>query len=334
MIFLSTGAVLAILALIGYSIFSPKTQKRMQLALLGSFFVAVGTFVYFVRWSVSPTVIFEQMTFYHRIRVTETLETNGDKLRTLILDKNYEGAQYIKSREIPSYFEYQKYWELVRLFCPQLDRAAFLGGGAFVMPTALLDAFPEVQVDVIEIDKKVIETGRRYFRINDYPQMNVVACDARRFLKTSKQKYDFIFGDAYNGLNRIPAHLVTVEYFDIVKGHLSQDGVYMMNIIGSAKGKRSILFQSLVKTLLKVFNNVSVFLVDPDNPNAIQNIIVVASGHDLAINSQTAKEQIRIDTISKLLKGYLRPSQYDISNGVIFTDEKNPIDYVIASTLR
>jgi spermidine synthase len=125
---------------------------------------------------------------------------------------------------------------------------------------------------------------------------------------------------------------VTVEFFDIVKGHLSQDGVYMMNIIGSAKGKHSILFQSLVKTLLKTFNNVSVFLVDPDNPYYSQNIIVVAADHDLAINSQSAKEQIYFDTISKLLKGYLRPSQYDISNGIIFTDEKNPIDYVIAST--
>jgi hypothetical protein len=106
----------------------------------------------------------------------------------------------------------------------------------------------------------------------------------------------------------------------------------MMNIIGSAKGKHSILFQSLVKTLLKTFNNVSVFLVDPDNPYYSQNIIVVAADHDLAINSQSAKEQIHFDTISKLLKGYLRPSQYDISNGIIFTDEKNPIDYVIAST--
>lgn len=330
MIFLSTGAVLAILALIGYCIFSSKTQKRMQLALLTSFFVAVGTFVYFVRGSISPNVIFEQMTFYQRIRVTETLETNGDKLRTIILDKRHEGAQYIKSREIP--FKYQKYWELVRLFCPQLDRAAFLGGGAFAMPNALLDAFPEAQVDVIEIDKKVIETGRKYFRINDYPKMNVVACDARRFLKTSNQKYDFILGDVYNGLHHLPAHLVTVEFFDIVKGHLSQDGVYMMNIIGSAKGKHSILFQSLAKTLLKIFKNVSVFLVDPDNPYDTQNIIVVAADHDLAINSQTAKEQMHFDTISKLLKGYLRPSQYDISNGIIFTDEKNPIDYVIANT--
>ncbi len=105
-----------------------------------------------------------------------------------------------------------------------------------------------------------------------------------------------------------------------------------MNIIGSAKGKHSILFQSLAKTLLKIFKNVSVFLVDPDNPYDTQNIIVVAANHDLAINSQTAKEQMRIDTISKLLKGYLRPSKYDISNGIIFTDEKNPIDYVIAST--
>ena len=51
------------------------------------------------------------------------------------------------------------------------------------------------------------------------------ADDARRFLQRSGEKYDLIFGDAYNGVRHIPAHLVTREFFDRVKSHLTPDGV-------------------------------------------------------------------------------------------------------------
>ena len=149
-----------------------------------------------------PEILFDQTTFYHRIRVAQQKLPNGDSEKTLLLDTTVEGAQYEKSLEIP--IPYQRYWELIKVFHPDLKTAAFLGAGAYTMPLSLARDYPHARVDVVEIDRRVVEVGRLFFRLNERPQIHPAVADARRFLYLSQNKYDFIFGDAYNGLVIFP----------------------------------------------------------------------------------------------------------------------------------
>ena len=137
------------------------------------------------------------------------------------------------------------------------------------------------QVEVIEIDPQLIEVGRRFFRIGEYPQLTMIADDARRYLRLTDKKYDLIFGDVYHGVRNVPAHLITREFFNLVRERLRERGVYMMNLIGTIQGPHSSSFRSTVHTLQAVFKHTYVFAIEPTNLRQVQNIIIVATDTEI-----------------------------------------------------
>ena len=175
-IFFGVGAVLGLLAVAGYLLFSPSLRRSKTAALIVAAAFALAAVGALRKKELPETIVYEQTTFYHRIRVIEAPTRAGDRVRRLFLDNSSEGAQLVQSREVP--VDYQQSWEFSRVFFSKLSRAAFLGGGAFTMPEALLDAFPGSEADVAEIDPAVIGVGRRYFRVGEYPRLHPVAEDA------------------------------------------------------------------------------------------------------------------------------------------------------------
>jgi len=341
-VFLTTGLVLAALAIVGYGLFWSRlrNKKSVVAGLLVAFgaATAAGAFTdgktrHVTIFGGPVPVVFEEDTFYHKIRVAEAPTDDGDTARFLYLDTTQEGSQFVRSRGMV--VPYLEYWQLAKLFCPEVRRAAFLGGGAFTWPEALLDAFPDARVDVVEIDPAVIEVGRKYFRVDEYPTMNAVADDARRFLRATDARYDLIFGDAYHGVHCVPAHLVTREFFELVRGRLSDRGIFVINAHGPVRGEGAILFRSLGKTLSEVFPHRCVFTTHPDAPEAVeQNVFVVAASHDLAVESIRDGERPDRQLVDALFRGYLAPDQYDLADGVVFTDDYNPVEYLAARMQR
>ncbi len=334
MIFLSTGLGLALLAIVGYLLFSLTVRRNKSLATGAiAIFAFLAVAVAFSTTPGSSDVLHDETTFYHRIRVTESPTANGDRLRTLLLDTTEEGAQYVDSRETPVGHEYQRYWQLAKLFTPDLKTAAFLGGGGFAMPEALSDAFPNARVDVVEIDPAVIEVGRKYFRVDEYPLMNAVADDARRFLRRTDTRYDMILGDAYSGVRCVPAHLVTKEFFELVKNRLTDRGIFVVDIPGCMEGEDSRMFRSVMKTISEVFAEHCVFSTSQD-PAEWQNIFIVAASFDLNAQQVLAGNHDGELGMAVFRAGHRTQGDYDLAGGIVFTDDRNPVEYLVAQTLR
>jgi spermidine synthase len=333
-IFFVIAILLASLSLLGYLVASPFWQKRGRALFFLSIFLIVVSAAFSLYGSpLPPEVLFDRTTFYHRIRVAQQKLPNGDSEKTLLLDTTVEGAQYEKSLEIP--IPYQRYWELIKVFRADVKTAAFLGAGAYTMPLSLSRDYPLARVDVVEIDPRVVEVGRLFFRLNERPQILPAVADARRFLFLSQKKYDFIFGDAYNGLRYIPAHLVTVEFFQLVQKRLSDRGVYMMNLISAVDGEQAQLFRAVQKTLSRAFQHVYVFPLHPRDLEMVQNVILVTSNHTLPleINSdRTGPERLRLEA---LLATYVPPGNYSAPSAApVLTDNFNPVEYIVARGLR
>lgn len=334
-IFLVTGGLLAASALCGYLLFWPRVRADLRMAaLLVLPFVLAGVAGGLAGEDLPANVVYQQNTFYHRIRVVEN-PCEGDMRRTLWLDTTIEGGQFVRSRRNPEEHAYQRYWGLARLFAPQLKRGVFLGGGAYAMPEALLDAFPDAELDVVEIDSAVVEIGRKYFRIDEYAgRLHPIAADARRFLRTTDQQYDLVFGDAYAGIKCIPPHLITREFFELVESRLSDNGIFIMNIAATPTGPNSVVFQSALATIREVFSHQCVFASEPKNLDWEQNLFVVAANHDLRIADFFDRHYEPDDPNLQLLLGYVLPEQLDLSQARVFTDEENPVEYLVAKTLR
>jgi predicted membrane-bound spermidine synthase len=143
---------------------------------------------------------------------------------------------------------------LARTASPE-PKVLVIGGGGYTFPRYLMSKIPEAHVDVVEIDPKVTEVAYKYLGLEPNPHLNPVHMDGRQFVaeRAAPGSYDLVVQDAVNDLS-VPAHLMTKEYNDAVKGALKPDGVYLLTIIDSvADGK---LWKAGMATLKKTFAHV------------------------------------------------------------------------------
>lgn len=86
--------------------------------------------------------------------------------------------------------------------------------------------------------------------------------DARAFLRHSRQKFDLIALDIFQGPSLSPEHLVTREFFQQVKDHLKDGGVMVGNYVGSTSYQDDFS-QNLDNTLRSVFPNLGRHIFGP-----------------------------------------------------------------------
>ncbi len=91
-------------------------------------------------------------------------------------------------------------------------KVAMLGVAGGTVARAYAKYFPDTVIDAVEIDGELFDIGRRWFGLEDRPQLRVHADDARPFLRKTDERYDFIFLDTYRQ-PYIPFYLATKEFF-------------------------------------------------------------------------------------------------------------------------
>ena len=319
-LFLVTGVVVALLGGIVLAACRSRRSAAMPTAA-----VAMLGMVHLFQSPPAPAgVLHERQTFYHDIRVEETTTPLGETVRLLKLDSTAEGGQYVETGGIC--LGYQHYWRLAEVFCPPPERAVFLGGGGFAMPQQFAKRYPAARVDVVELDPAVIEVGRRFFRLDEFPSVLPVAADARRFLRTAGHRYDFIVGDVYDGVRSIPPHLVTREFFGLVKDRLTEDGVYLMNIVSPIHGPHAGLFRAILATVRTQFAATEVYAVDPARSDRPGNVIIVASPRRLGVVPDAADD----DVIRLLLSTRVDPATYEPIEAAVLTDDHNASESLVA----
>ena len=106
---------------------------------------------------------------------------------------------------------YTRYFRLVEHFVPGMKRMLVLGGGGFSFPKYALAHYPDVRVDVVELDPGVTTLAREHFELKDHPRQRIIAEDARTFLNRNRETYDAILCDTFNSHYAIPFHLTTLE---------------------------------------------------------------------------------------------------------------------------
>ena len=325
-IFFGTATILLLLAIAAFLL--AKNSLKQQLPMILS-----GIFAFSMSWITTPKpkpgVIFEHESFYHHIEVSE--QTEGKVMRRVLqLDSTMEGGMDANTGDL--ILPYQEYWKLALLREPaKVSSALFIGAGAFGMPENVSRDFPEAGVDVVEIDPQVIEVGRKFFKLDEFPRVNAHAGDARRFLlQNGGKKWDLIFGDAYNGIRQIPPHLATREFYQQIADHLEPKGVFIMNLIAAITGPKSELTSGMLATVRKVFPHVEVFSVGYRRDET-QNVILMASREDLKplivdryVTPGSWQERL---IRTHIPAGTVARSEY------VFTDDHNPVDAIIARGL-
>ena len=209
-----------------------------------------------------------------------------------------------------------------------------IGGGGYVFPRYVEKVWPGSRIDVVEIDPGVTKAAMLAFGLEKDTTINTINMDARNYVdKLLEQKhngeeipkYDFIYEDAINDYS-VPFQLVTREFNEKISAILSDDGVYMINLIDIFDS--GLFVGSVVNTLEETFPYVHV-VTDDDTPHSVRNFIIIAARHKLDLKniiSQYKREELKIwyldaSDISKLGQK---------TRQLILTDDYCPVENLLA----
>src|SRR6516225_3953873 len=156
------------------------------------------------------------------------------------------------------------------LYPQNIGRILMVGLGGGSISTYLGRAMPQVQIDVVELDPGVIAAGHRYFGLLESDKVHFIESDGRVYLNRNKDLYDLVLLDAYRELG-VPFHLLTREFYELVKARLAPGGAVASNLSGNTK-----LYVASLATLHAVFPTVDVY-PDWQNPDEAQAVVAATS---------------------------------------------------------
>lgn len=276
--------------------------------------------------AVEGSTVYQTNTPYSALSVVD-----DGGVRTLYLDGAPQSATYIDGRE--SYpFDYSSYLHIPMLLKSDVDRVLFIGGGGFSTPKRYLAEYPEVTVDVVELDPEVIDVAYRYFDVPDSPRLNVIQGDGRAYLEETDQTYDVIVLDAYRK-DRVPYHLTTREFFSLAANRLDDSGALVANIISASSGPGSAFFRAEYRTMGQVFPTLYAF--PTSDTRLLQNIEVVASKSPTRITEEELVERAMRDrdriglNLTDEVRQLRSPSAIETNDVPILTDDYAPVDRLL-----
>lgn len=329
-IMIGNGILLSLLGFI--PIFFLKKDKYIEILLLFAALLASSLMLF--KPSLENTV-YSKDGIYEKISIYDG-QKNGRPVRFFAQDLSSSGAMYLDNDDPKDLvYEYTKYYSIYKVFNENIKNALVIGGGAYTIPKALKQDLPDAKIDVSEIEPSLLDLSKKYFKLNDTTNIHSYTEDGRRLLEKSTKKYDYIFSDVYYSIYSVPPHFVTKEFFTNAKDKMSDDGIFIANMIGSLSRQKRSLTMSEIKTFQEVFPNSYFFGAESPNSLSPQNLIFVGYKSDRAINLNDDKMKNNPDSfISSLAEKNIDLKRFDLTNYLLLTDNYTPVEYLTGLELK
>lgn len=287
------------------------------------------------------STIFQDESQYSFIRVDDVIETPG--LRSMTLD--YLVHAYLDTTDPDRlHYDYERIYagvtqEAVRAYHPEQEiRALFLGGGGYVFPRWFRRSFPSSYGEVVEIDPQVTRAAFEAFGLEPDTPLHIVHLDARNrvdelYARVERgdvvEKFDLVYNDAFNHYSP-PFHLTTLEYVEKLRALMSDESVFLANVIDVFRSGRFL--GAMINTVEQVFPYVYTFCTSPGGPSDEdeRDTFVVAGSTRL----------LRVQNLDYLKYSATLLTARDTallrrrSGGLFLTDDFAPVDNLLTPVIR
>jgi spermidine synthase len=136
---------------------------------------------------------------------------------------------------------------------PKAERVLVVGLGGGSLPMFFRHYYPQLEIDVVELDPAVADVAKRFFEVREDARLHIHVQDGRRFIEECRRPYDVILLDAF-GADDIPYSLITREFLLAVRRAVAPDGLVTANIWGPPHP----WYDGIVSTYLDVFGSLSI----------------------------------------------------------------------------
>ena len=195
-------------------------------------------------------LLFEGESIYNYLQVKEDEDS-------VILSTNVLfGVQSIMKKDeslTGMYYDYALAAPVMAGLAEKEDaKVLVLGMGTGTFAKQCRQYFGSVSIEGVEIDQKITDLAWEYFALPE--DIKVTTYDGRAYLNAIDGTYDVIMVDAYQDIT-IPFQMSSVEFFTLVKEHLAEDGVMVVNM-NMHTDKEGNINQQLSDTIASVFDSV------------------------------------------------------------------------------
>ncbi|MBI2422808.1 MAG: fused MFS/spermidine synthase [Candidatus Hydrogenedentes bacterium] len=283
-----------------------------------------------------PEVFYTDESSYSYIMIY-TNDLRFPNVRSFALDKLVHSIVDIND---PKKLHYPYEWYYAAVLDRRLPAGApitglILGGGGYAFPHYLEATRPESYIETVEIDPAVTEGAHAAFGLPRDTRVSIYNMDARnRVADLIEQKargenvpvFDYVFGDSINDYS-VPFHLTTQEFTEDIHTLLSDDGVYLLNLIDLYTSGQFL--GSVINTCKAVFPHVYAFSSDGKLEQR-DTFIVVSSKQPLDLNGIAEAVNAEHPGTGLLLSDRQLSDLAARTGGRILTDNFAPVDNLLA----
>ncbi|MDU2066279.1 MAG: fused MFS/spermidine synthase, partial [Sporomusaceae bacterium] len=282
--------------------------------LLFLFCSIVGSSDHLAFWE--KNLLYEGESLYNYLQVKETPDS-------IILSTNVLfGVQSIMKKDdslTKMYYDYA-------LAAPVMTGTAtkepmkilVIGMGTGTYAKACHKYFTNAKIEGVEIDQKITDLASQYFQLPS--AVKVTTYDGRAYLNATNEQYDVIMIDAYRDIT-IPFQMSSVEFFTMVKNHLTTDGVMVVNM-NMHQEKVGSLNQYLADTIASVFD--VVYTIDVDESTNRELFATQNKNAVKRFEQNTA--QLGNNDLKKLMQNMQKKLKPYHKSTYLLTDDNAPVE--------
>jgi len=217
-------------------------------------------------------VLFNMETAYHRVQVTQ----NGPIRMLTFGEAGFKIPQTTMNLQdiTATIAEYAQIMLAPILYKQDMKRALIIGLGGADIARKIEMCYPDIVMDVVEIDPAVIRIARDYFFWKPSRNVTAYSMDGRSFVNlqvvTKAQPYDWVIVDAFDN-DFVPFHMTTVEFYKVLRRVMAPDGVLAVNTRIDHE-----LYSYQARTIQAAFTDPGSGVVDVYMPHRAGNMILVA----------------------------------------------------------
>ena len=333
--FLLFSGVLLLLALVYF--ISTRGRKKTAAAGTALFLVCClfggqGSFAF---WE--SDIVYEGESTYNYLQVKESP-------RSVILSTNVLfGVQSIRRKDKDLTGMYYDYAMAAPYMAGIYEETAGEGGDSAADPFEILilgngtgtyatqcgryfdSAARPVHIEGVEIDQRITDLAEEYFEMPE--DIDVYTYDGRAYLNAVDKKYDVIMVDAYQDIT-IPFQMSSVEFFTMVRDHLKEGGVMVVNM-NMRSDKEGSINAYLSDTIASVFD----YVATVDVQGGTNRELFATNRSDAqAVLQRGIEAEKDVD-----LKAMMWDVEGDLTayegGGLILTDDKAPVELLGMSVI-
>jgi spermidine synthase len=162
----------------------------------------------------------------------------------------YTESVYDTRDELALPVAYTRYMTVAVAYASALENMLEIGFGGGRTAWYLHKHIPSLDITCVELDPAVVELAKKHFAVREADKFKIAVADGRIYMAKSPSTWNVIMVDAYRG-PFVPGHLLTEEFYKIVKSKLKPGGVVVQNV-----EPNTMLLDAAMATILKVFPNV------------------------------------------------------------------------------